>query len=482
MWWWIYNVFDFLGEAVAAVASVWTMMMLALWNSGLWVLRIAMQLFAYVTTPDVSEAGPARSIYQTTFWMAGALVLALMMIQLGITLVRRDGQSMARVLIGVAQFGLVVTSWIAYAVTVIAACGGLTSALLKQLLDVEVLAAWQPWSRFEVGDITDGVLATALGVMGVLLWLSSLGHLLVMLVRAVALVVLVATAPVAGAGLVWAGGTSWFWKAFRWFHAAAFTPVLMVLLLGTGVQISGTVVMPGDDDLGKAIGTALASILIILISCFSPLALFKLLAFVDPGSSSGAALRQGMAANGGIQGLLRGSSSGGGEAASSSSGGRASGEVAGDAATSSRFAGGSAGGGSAAGAGSAGAGSAGAGSAGAGSAGAAGGSSAAAGGGAAAAGAGPIGAVLAAGAAVYGGMARVGTQGGAMVADVGNQAGIGHDVYQPDAPDFGRQRTDPAARATAAREGGQAGPDQGSAGGQGQGAAASSSASAGAAR
>ena len=49
-----------------------------------------------------------------------------------------------------------------------------------------------------------------------------------MLTRAAALVVLTATAPIARP--VWSprSGRAWFWKSLRWFHAAAFTPVLMV--------------------------------------------------------------------------------------------------------------------------------------------------------------------------------------------------------------------------------------------------------------
>jgi type IV secretion system protein TrbL len=46
--------------------------------------------------------------------------------------------------------------------------------------------------------------------------------------------------------------------------------------------------------------------MLLLVSTFAPLALFKLLAFVDPGTSSGAAMRSGMAAVGGVQGLLGG--------------------------------------------------------------------------------------------------------------------------------------------------------------------------------
>ena len=60
------------------------------------------------------------------------------------------------------------------------------------------------------------------------------------------------------------------------------------------------------DDLQKAIGTAVPGVILICIGCASPLALFKLLAFTDPGTSSGAALRAGMAALGGLSGVLAG--------------------------------------------------------------------------------------------------------------------------------------------------------------------------------
>ena len=42
--------------------------------------------------------------------------------------------------------------------------------------------------------------------------------------------VLVATGPITAAGLVNEGTRAWFWKAFRWFHVAAFTPLLVVIV------------------------------------------------------------------------------------------------------------------------------------------------------------------------------------------------------------------------------------------------------------
>lgn len=91
----------------------------------------------------------------------------------------------------------------------------------------------------------------------------------------------------------------------------------------------------------SASSTAFPGVMLILVSVVAPVALFKLLAFVDPGTSSGAAMRAGMASAGGLQGLLGG---GGGQqggttsAASSTTGsGQSQGEAQSNEATASRF-------------------------------------------------------------------------------------------------------------------------------------------------
>ncbi len=335
------NPFDYLaGEAGKVVADGWTAAMLGLWNAGLWVLRLVLNLMDAFLTPDLSGDGPGAAVYQTTFWLAGVLVLAMVMIQLGVAAARRDAKSLATVGIGLAQFMIVWAGWISYGVGVLAAVNGLTRALLQTLLQVDSWSAWQPWERLSLDDITDGTVATVLGLMGLLLWVSAIGHLLVMLTRAGALIVLATTTPISAAGLVSEAGRSWFWKSLRWFHAAAFTPVLMVAMLGIGVQLTSGVATGMDNEIEKAIGTALPGVVLILIASFSPLALFKLLAFVDPGTSSGAALRQGLAAQGGLQGLLSGggaSDPGSGAAASADGNGRSQGESASQDATNARF-------------------------------------------------------------------------------------------------------------------------------------------------
>jgi len=320
------NPFHYLaGAAGKVVADGWTAAMLGLWNAGLWAMRLVLNIMDAFLTPDLSENGPGAQIYAATFWIAGALVLVMVMIQLGVAAIRRDGKSLATLLVGGAQFTIVWAAWVAYGVAVIAACGGLTRALMGSLLKVSSWSAWQPWTPFTTADIVDGTVATVLGLMGLLLWLAAIGHLLVMLTRGGALMVLSATTPISAAGLVSDAGRSWFWKSLRWFHAAAFTPVLMVLVLGIGIQMTTGVANGLADKTQAAIGTALPGVILILISCFAPLALFKLLAFVDPGTSSGAAVRQGLAAQGGLQGLLggiSGSPESSGAAASTDANGR----------------------------------------------------------------------------------------------------------------------------------------------------------------
>jgi len=67
--------------------------------------------------------------------------------------------------------------------------------------------------------------------------------------------------------------------------------------------------------------------LILLVACFMPMLLFRLLAFVDPGTASGASFRSTMNANGGVAGLLRGK---GGQAGGAAAGSGAASETAPD--------------------------------------------------------------------------------------------------------------------------------------------------------
>lgn len=400
------NPFDYLGSAAGKVVmDAWSVAMLALWNAGLWLLRLVLGILDAFTTPDLSEDGPARPVYQATFWMAAGVMLILTLAQLGIAAFRRDGRSIAQVLIGAGQFLMTWVAWIGYGIAIVAACGGLSTALMRTLLDIEGWAQFSPLgTQITAADRVDATVATVLGIMGLFLVFAAVGHLLVMLTRAGALIVLSATTPISAAGLTSEVGRAWFWKSFRWFHAAALTPVLMILVLGIGVQLTSNVATGMTDQVQAAVGTAVPGVILICIGCFSPLALFKLLAFTEPGTTSGAALRAGVQAQGGIGGLLRGKANPGGGTSSAASStdehGRSQGENAGQAATDSRFGQAPQGG--------------------------------AAGGGRAAGGAGFAGGAGHALAAGLGAMQAIGTRGATVGADLANQMGVGHNNYVPD--------------------------------------------------
>lgn len=339
------NPLDDLGSVIAkAAADAWTAAMMAIWASGLFVLRIVLTYSEAFLTPDLGTDGPGREIYAFTLWMSGALATVLAMVQLGTAAFKREGKSLARAVIGTAQFVLAYACWFGYCAVVVTACGALSKALMKSMLSIQTWPDFDPLGGISTKDITDAGTATVLAFLGVFLWLAAIGHILVYLARAASLLVLAATGPIAAAGLVADSTRSWFWKSLRWFHAAAFTPVLMVLVLGIGVQFSNGVAASMADGAQKAIGTALPAVMLILVSVVTPMALFKLLAFVDPGTPSGASLRQGMSAVGGVQGLLSGGGAGGGAgaggssaASSADSNGRSSGEQSAEDATGDRF-------------------------------------------------------------------------------------------------------------------------------------------------
>src|SRR5215212_2194129 len=116
------NPFKYLAsEAGKVIADGWTTAMLGLWNAGLWALRLVLNLIDALLTPDLGVDGPGAVVYRTTFWLAAALVLPMLMIQLGLAAIRRNGKSLAVVLLGLGQFVVVWVGWLSFGVAVVVA-------------------------------------------------------------------------------------------------------------------------------------------------------------------------------------------------------------------------------------------------------------------------------------------------------------------------------------------------------------------------
>lgn len=335
------NPLKWLGTAAAsAVGDVWQAAMVGLWSAGLWLLQLAFKVIDLFTNPDLSAGGPMGAVLPTTLWLGATVAVLMMFVQLAVALIRRDGQSAGRVLLGVGQFGLVWLAYLGVAGGLVMAAAGLTRGVLESMLHVEVMSAVNltgSWPR-HVDDIT---LATVLGMLSLLLVIpAAFFYLLIMLVRETALIILVATAPISAAGLVNDTTKAWFWKSLRWFIACLLISPVAALVLGIGTRLSAGVVAGGGDKTAAAAGMAVVGTVTIAIGACCPLVLFRLLAFVEPGTASGAALRQSWSDAGGMSAFTgrAGARAGSGAASRSGTDGRSGGEAGAEALTGSRLA------------------------------------------------------------------------------------------------------------------------------------------------
>lgn len=337
------NPFNWLGDAASeGLADGFTSMMMALWSASLWLLTTVFALLDRFTTPDVTDPG-LRDLYGSTVWISAVIALIVGLGQIGLAAIRRDGRSLGTLAAGLAQYGAVLAGWIVVAAGVITSSAAIARGLLDQLVGVDDFAAFPAGAGWDV-TVSGAVESTVLGICGLFVLIpASFGYLVIMLVREAALLVLTATMPIAAAGALGEGTRRWMWTAIRWFLAASLTSPLLALVLGLGVHI-GEASLPttAEEDVPASIGMAVVGCVTMLVACVCPMALFRLLAFVDPGTASGASMRSSLAANGGVAGIFGSpkTADATSEAASQPApDGRSGSESSADAGTSSRFGG-----------------------------------------------------------------------------------------------------------------------------------------------
>lgn len=347
------NPFHWAGDQVKkSLADAFTSMMMSLWSAGLWLMDMVFGVIDNFTSPDLANPGLGR-LYGVTLWLSFLIALVIGFGQIGLAVIRRDGRSLGSLAIGIGQYGAIVCGWIGLCAALVLGTAGLTKGLLRTLLNVDSFAGYSV-SAGAVDDVTGTVQAAVLGMCSLFLLIpASFGYLLIMLVREAGLMILTATMPIAAAGALGEGTKAWMWMSIRWFVAACLTAPLLALVVGVGVQISraafpgvsahhrDVVAHPQIADSSANVGMAVVGCVVFLIACFCPMALFRLLAFVDPGTGSGASFRTTLAANGGVSGLLSGrggaEGQGSGAATQVASDGRAASETSADTETANRF-------------------------------------------------------------------------------------------------------------------------------------------------
>lgn len=331
-------------KAKETLADGFTSMMMAIWSGAMWLLKTAFD-FIDNFTPNVADPD-LNKLYSVTLWVALVIALLVAFGQIGLAVLRQDGRGFGTLAAGVVQYGLVLTCWITVCAGLIAAASGLTKGILDTLLGVDSFSGYAAGDGF-VDTVSGTTQAAVLGICGLFILIpAAFGHMIIMMVRSAALLILVATMPLAAAGALSEGTKSWMWKSIRWFLACVLMEPLLALVMGMGTQFAWSGMPDGESSAGSStlenVGMSVVGSVIMLVACFMPMVLFRLLAFVDPGTASGASFRSTMNANGGASGLLRrktggGEASGSGAATETDADGRTSSESGAEAETANRF-------------------------------------------------------------------------------------------------------------------------------------------------
>lgn len=386
---------DYLSDPIgSAAASAFSSAMQAVWDSAIWLLKGGFELADTVSqvspgaltgndadNPDPVSGAPAPpappagaegavdlgSLWSTMVWLAALIALGLFFYQLASVAVR-GGRGMFRAVTGPVQFGIALAVTTGAVAVLLTGADGLTQLFLSNLGEqgsfTAVLDNPAVADRFgenpDLGaDVEDGVRSMILGIAALFgIIPAALGFALAMIFRAAAIMVLIATIPIAAACLISDSTASMFWRVVRWLLAAVLMKPALALVVVIGVNIMSRT----EGVAGLLAGTA-----VLLISLFCPMVLYRLLAFVDPGTGAGMAVRSG---GGSRSGGEPGGDNGASEminnaratqkaydigSGSSSAGSAAGGELGGSTATggagTGAGAGGSAGGGAAAGGG-----------------------------------------------------------------------------------------------------------------------------------
>jgi len=348
------NPLHWLGDkAKEGLADGFTSMMLGIWSAGVWLLKTAFGLIDNFT-PSVEDPDLAK-LYSVTLWIGLAIALVVAFGQIGLAVLRQDGRGFGTLAAGVVQYGVVLSCWITVSAGLITATSELTKGILDTLLGVDSFSGYAAGDDF-VDQVNGTVQAATLGVCSLFIVIpAAFGHMVIMMVRSAALLILVATMPIAAAGALSEGTKSWMWKSIRWFLACVLMEPLLALVVGMGKQFAWAGMPDGEEkgigdsplhfaSTSENIGMSVVGSIIMLVACFMPMVLFRLLAFVDPGTASGASFRSTINANGGVSGLLKGKGAGaGGESAGSgaasqtASDGRTNSENGAEAETANRF-------------------------------------------------------------------------------------------------------------------------------------------------
>ena len=277
-----------------------------MWNFSTSLLAGAFSMVDRFTAPNVDpRSGALAGVLPVTLWVGGVTLLLLAFVQLGKVLIA-GGRGFGTLAIGLAQYSLITAGGLTLLSTLVAASDGLAIGLLTAGGHVnsftDLAGSYSIWQKAATtaGGVAMGLIALICVIP------AAFGLLIEALIRHAAILVLASTIPILAAGLVLESTARWFWTGLRWMVALLLLTPAIALVTVIGLQAAaGSVQGLGQPQSpGAALVSMVVGGVLLLVATLCPLVLFKLLAFLDPNTVSGGAVR----------GFLR---SGGGEASAS---------------------------------------------------------------------------------------------------------------------------------------------------------------------
>ena len=306
-----------LGDAASnAATDAFNNAMKAIWNFAALLLSGVLGIIDKYTTPNVDPTnGPLAGLLPLSIWLGLLVLIVMSFVQIG-KAVLSGGRGFARLLIGLAQYVVISVAGLTMLATMVTASDSLAKGILKAGLGVDT---WQGISgdNSALTNAVQGVSGVGLGLIALLCVIpAALGFLMESLVRSAAILILGGTTSILAGGLVSDATRRWFWTGLRWMMALLFMDPAIAFAITLGMKLAQGAAGAQGQPQGAVQATVGAVIggLVLIVALVCPLALFKLFAFVDPNSLSGAAVRGFFSGAGGGG---SGSGSGGGTAGSS---------------------------------------------------------------------------------------------------------------------------------------------------------------------
>lgn len=272
----------------------------SIWDAAIKLLECAFQMVDWAAANSVVDLGTdaaagksmyaiksaASAILPMMMWISLAVALGLFFWQLAMT-VLRGGRGFFQTAAGPVAYGVALTCTAGFVALLIRAADAVSSAILIQAFEGDhkfaALLSQDSKLHTALDAAANNVAGTLLGLIGIFLVIPvGVGYLLEMTFRTAALLILFATLPLFTAGLLSQTTASWFWKSLRWMVAAVMMKPALALVVLLGMSM-----IHGD---GSFVGL-LAGFGVWATALISPFVLFRLFAFVDPGTAQGQAVR-----------------------------------------------------------------------------------------------------------------------------------------------------------------------------------------------